>query len=71
MICYVLQEWKGFIENLSDAVQQQLTESHIQTFTDLTDAERTLFIDKAAKQIHGGTMKNMLTKCKARGVQIF
>ena len=53
----LLQEWKGFIENLSDAVQQQLTESHIQTFTDLTDAERTLFIDKAAKTIHGGKMK--------------
>ena len=39
---------------MSDAVQQQLTESHIQSFTDLTDAERTLFIDKAAKTIHGG-----------------
>ncbi|KAK6473395.1 hypothetical protein HHUSO_G26801 [Huso huso] len=48
------QQWKGFTAELFDAVQQQLVESHVNFFTDLSEAEKTLFLERAAKAIHSG-----------------
>jgi len=53
-IILYLQDWDLFVEELYDAVQQQLKESHVQAFTDLTAPERQLFMERAAKAIHGG-----------------
>ncbi|XP_066551196.1 uncharacterized protein LOC136717661 [Amia ocellicauda] len=49
------QEWKAFTAELFEAVQQQLTESHVSLFTDLSEAEKTLFLERAAKAVHRGT----------------
>ncbi|KAK1147996.1 hypothetical protein AOXY_G35382 [Acipenser oxyrinchus oxyrinchus] len=48
------QQWKGFTAELFDAVQQQLVESHVNFFTDLSEAEKTLFLERAAKAIRRG-----------------
>lgn len=45
------QEWDNFLQDLYDAVQQQLNESHVHHFTDLSNAERYLFIEKATRAI--------------------
>ncbi|MGH0190044.1 UNVERIFIED_CONTAM: hypothetical protein FKN15_041479, partial [Acipenser sinensis] len=47
-------QWKGFTAELFDAVQQQLVESHVNFFTDLSEAEKTLFLERAAKAIRRG-----------------
>ena len=40
---------------LFDAVQQQLTESHVSYFSDLTDSEKIMFLDRAAKLVRDGS----------------
>ncbi|XP_041349951.1 LOW QUALITY PROTEIN: uncharacterized protein LOC121369143 [Gigantopelta aegis] len=50
------KEWNSFLHELHDAIQQQLTESHVQYFTDLSDAEKELFMQRATKAIEGGSM---------------
>ena len=45
------EEWRGVTGDLFDAIQQQLAQSHVAYFTDLTDAEKSLFMDRAAKSI--------------------
>ncbi len=54
-----LQEWRGFVERLSAAVQQQLTESGVASLADLTPPERSLLIEKAATSIEGGEGKRV------------
>ncbi|KAL8614022.1 hypothetical protein ACOMHN_023257 [Nucella lapillus] len=48
------KEWNGFVHELNDAIQQQLTQNHVQYFTDLSDAEKELFMQRATKAIEGG-----------------
>ena len=39
---------------LFDAVQQQLTESHVKYFSDLSEAEKELFMERAVRAIQHG-----------------
>ena len=48
------------MKELHDAIQQQLTESHVQYFTDLSEAEKELFMQRATKAIEGGMLKKTL-----------
>lgn len=48
------QDWNKFLQELHEAVQQQLTESHVQYFSDLSEAEKELFMERATKAIEGG-----------------
>ncbi|KAK3591534.1 hypothetical protein CHS0354_031646 [Potamilus streckersoni] len=56
------KEWNAFLHELHDAIQQQLTESHVQYFSDLSEAEKELFIQRATKAIDGGTAYSSLYK---------
>ncbi|PFX32934.1 uncharacterized protein LOC111344453 [Stylophora pistillata] len=44
-------EWKDLTSELFDAVQHQLTENHVSYFSDLTDSEKVMFLDRAAKLV--------------------
>jgi hypothetical protein len=44
-------EWKDLLSELFEAVQQQLTENHVSYFSDLTDSEKILFLDRASKLV--------------------
>ena len=48
-------EWSDLTSELFDAVQQQLTESHVSYFSDLTDSEKIMFLDRAAKLVRDGS----------------
>lgn len=48
-------EWNDLTSELFDAVQQQLTESHVSYFSDLTDSEKIMFLDRAAKLVRDGS----------------
>ncbi|XP_064613164.1 uncharacterized protein LOC135476947 [Liolophura sinensis] len=48
------KEWNVFLSELHEAIQQQLTESHVQYFTDLSEAEKTLFMERAIRAIETG-----------------
>nr|XP_015222949.1 PREDICTED: uncharacterized protein LOC107079926 isoform X1 [Lepisosteus oculatus] len=48
------QEWKAFTADLFEAVQQQQTENHVSFFADLSEAEKALFLERAAKAICRG-----------------
>ncbi|XP_077995375.1 uncharacterized protein LOC144448905 isoform X2 [Glandiceps talaboti] len=53
-------EWGALTRELFDAIQQQLTESKVTYFTDLSEAEKTLFMQRAAKAIqHGKSFTNL------------
>ncbi|KAK7088108.1 uncharacterized protein [Littorina saxatilis] len=57
------KEWNAFLLELNDAIQQQLTQNHVQYFTDLSDAEKELFMQRATKAIEGGAaFQNMYGK---------
>ncbi|KAK6184233.1 hypothetical protein SNE40_002067 [Patella caerulea] len=57
------KEWSIFLQELHDAIQQQLTESHVQYFTDLSEPEKELFMQRATKAIEGGSVsKNVAGK---------
>ena len=56
------EEWKALTSELFDAVQQQLTESHVSYFSDLTDSEKFLFLDRAAKLVRDGSAHRNLVK---------
>uniref|UniRef100_W5M6U7 Uncharacterized protein n=1 Tax=Lepisosteus oculatus TaxID=7918 RepID=W5M6U7_LEPOC len=47
-------EWKAFTADLFEAVQQQQTENHVSFFADLSEAEKALFLERAAKAICRG-----------------
>ncbi|GFO15113.1 hypothetical protein PoB_004161800, partial [Plakobranchus ocellatus] len=56
-------EWTSFVHELHEAIQQQLTESHVQYFTDLSEAEKELFMQRATKALEGGsTSKNLFSR---------
>ncbi|XP_053222764.1 uncharacterized protein LOC128402568 isoform X2 [Podarcis raffonei] len=48
------QEWEDFILALSDAVQQQMVESHINALQDLSEAAKGFVLEKAVSAIQGG-----------------
>ncbi|XP_074640694.1 uncharacterized protein LOC141898601 isoform X2 [Tubulanus polymorphus] len=54
------KDWNAFVGELHDTIQQQLTESHVHQFTDLSESEKELFMERAAKALHGGSAFNML-----------
>nr|XP_008167190.1 uncharacterized protein LOC101953243 isoform X1 [Chrysemys picta bellii] len=54
------QEWRDFTARLCDAAQQQMTESHVHFFTDLSAAEKAFVLQRAAKAIQGGDPYNPL-----------
>ncbi|XP_048751885.1 uncharacterized protein LOC125663636 isoform X2 [Ostrea edulis] len=56
------KDWNVFLRELHDAVQQQLTESHVQYFSDLSEPEKELFMQRATKALEGGTSYNNLMK---------
>lgn len=51
---FTLKDWNVFVRELHDAIQQQLTESHVQYFSDLSEAEKELFMQRATKALEGG-----------------
>jgi len=53
-----LQEWTNFIGKLYETIEQQLADEGFQSFSDLTDHERNLFLDRASEAIHDGTYYN-------------
>ncbi|XP_069136480.1 uncharacterized protein [Argopecten irradians] len=56
------KEWNTFLGELHEAIQQQLTESHVQYFTDLSEAEKELFMERATAAIEGGGIYTNLSK---------
>lgn len=56
------KDWNVFVRELHDAIQQQLTESHVQYFSDLSEAEKELFMQRATKALEGGTSYNNMMK---------
>ncbi|KAJ6657298.1 hypothetical protein lerEdw1_002665 [Lerista edwardsae] len=48
------QEWEEFVGRLLEAVHQQMAESHVSAFLDLSRAEKAFVLQKAAKAIQGG-----------------
>ncbi|BFZ18747.1 hypothetical protein BsWGS_21786 [Bradybaena similaris] len=57
------KEWNSYVHELHEAIQQQLSESHVQYFTDLSEAEKELFMQRAAKALEkGSSSKNLLNK---------
>ncbi|KAI0208838.1 hypothetical protein LSAT2_006454 [Lamellibrachia satsuma] len=55
-------EWSSFIHELYDAVEQQLAEGDVQSFSDLTDSERKLFLERASQAIDDGVSHRALQK---------
>ncbi|CAF0841067.1 unnamed protein product [Rotaria sordida] len=49
------QEWHNLTTNIYDAVDQHLAQSHVQYFTDLSDAEKSLVLERAARSLRGTT----------------
>ncbi|OCT91141.1 uncharacterized protein LOC108709187 [Xenopus laevis] len=56
-----LQIWKEFSSKLHDAVQQQMNESNIKQFTDLSESEKIFVLEKAAKALHAGDIYNKVS----------
>ncbi|XP_043910459.1 uncharacterized protein LOC122787678 [Protopterus annectens] len=54
------QEWKAFTTDLFYAVQQLLSESHVSSFTDLSEDEKNLILERASKTIHTGSSYKVL-----------
>ncbi|XP_048375569.1 uncharacterized protein LOC125446089 isoform X3 [Sphaerodactylus townsendi] len=48
------QEWQNFTKGLFDAIQQQMRDSHVNAFLDLSEAEKAFVLQKATKAIQGG-----------------
>ncbi|UJR13258.1 hypothetical protein I4U23_000279 [Adineta vaga] len=45
------KEWDALTHNIYDAVDQHLAQSHVQYFTDLSDAEKSLVLERAARSL--------------------
>ncbi|KAE8622036.1 hypothetical protein XENTR_v10005072 [Xenopus tropicalis] len=56
-----LQIWKEFSSRLHDAVQQQMNESSIKQFTDLSESEKVFVLEKAAKALQTGDVYNKVS----------
>ncbi|XP_062887053.1 uncharacterized protein LOC134336647 isoform X2 [Mobula hypostoma] len=52
--------WQEYCKELVDVVLQQLAEGHVNSFTDLSASEKTLFVDRAAKAINEGSVYKTL-----------
>ena len=59
-------EWNDLTSELFDAVQQQLTESQVSYFSDLTDSEKIMFLDRAAKLVRDGSSYQKLVGVVSR-----
>ncbi|XP_029194236.2 uncharacterized protein LOC114960135 [Acropora millepora] len=56
-------EWNDLTSELFDAVKQQIAESHVSKFSDLTDSEKILFLDRAARLVRdGSSYKNLVQR---------
>ena len=56
-------EWAELSKHIYDAVDQHLSQSHVSYFTDLTEAEKSLLLERAARSLaasNGGMFKNAL-----------
>ncbi|CAF1157730.1 unnamed protein product [Adineta ricciae] len=49
------KEWDALTHNIYDAVDQHLAQSHVQYFTDLSDAEKSLVLERAARSLRATT----------------
>ncbi len=49
-----VQEWKGFYDELYDALEQQMRENKVQSFAGLSEPEQNLLLGKALQSIQGG-----------------
>uniref|UniRef100_A0A1I8I062 Rab-GAP TBC domain-containing protein n=1 Tax=Macrostomum lignano TaxID=282301 RepID=A0A1I8I062_9PLAT len=63
------KEWNGFLGELQDAIQQQLVESHVQQFTDLSEAEKILFEEKGLRMLSGGETHQQLFHALSRATE--
>ena len=48
-----MKEWHNLTTNIYDAVDQHLAQNHVQYFTDLSDAEKSLVLERAARSLKG------------------
>eukprot|EP00057_Strongylocentrotus_purpuratus_P027369 XP_011681843.1 PREDICTED: uncharacterized protein LOC100893894 [Strongylocentrotus purpuratus] len=48
------QEWQDLREELESAIEQQLTESHVDQFANLSIAERKMFLERALRAVKNG-----------------
>ncbi|KAG8450409.1 hypothetical protein GDO86_002897 [Hymenochirus boettgeri] len=62
-MCGVLEIWKEFASKLNDAIEQQMSESNIKLFTDLSESEKGFMLDKAAKALHAGDIYKKVSAC--------
>lgn len=61
------QEWKELVSELFEAIQQQLAENHIAYFSDLSESEKILFLDRAAKLVKESLRhKNLVATTSAK-----
>ena len=44
-------EWNELSKHIYDAVDQHLSQSHVSYFTDLTEAEKNLLLERAARSL--------------------
>ncbi|XP_072047910.1 uncharacterized protein [Amphiura filiformis] len=57
------KEWSTVTRELHAAIEQELTESHVAQFTDLSEAEKRLLMNRAANAIqHGDAYKSFNSK---------
>ena len=52
---FVVKEWHHLTTNIYDAVDQHLAQNHVPYFTDLSDAEKSLVLERAARSLRGTT----------------
>jgi len=53
-------EWNELSKHIYDAVDQHLSQSHVSYFTDLTEAEKNLLLERAARSLassNGGILR--------------
>uniref|UniRef100_UPI00398EABE9 uncharacterized protein isoform X2 n=1 Tax=Pristiophorus japonicus TaxID=55135 RepID=UPI00398EABE9 len=56
------EDWQEFSRELFDVVLQQLAESHVDFFTDLSASEKALIVERAAKAMDGGNAYRALMR---------
>lgn len=49
-----LKEWNDLTKQIYDAVEQHLSQNHVAYFTDLSDAEKSLLLERAARSLSSG-----------------
>ena len=56
-ILFAYKEWKGFYDELYDALEQQMRENKVQSFASLSEPEQNLLLGKALQSIQGGAQR--------------